>query len=267
MRDLYVSSAALTQEEERTLGPLARSGDVAAHDRMLSSVVRLIQSIAKGCSAGNEERDGMVQVGMIAAFQALMTFDPRKGRWAHHAGYRARMAMHRERRRNGTVQVPEAAWSFARKIRTSWEVLAAETGFAPSKEAVAARIGADVEEVGDCWDLAFGPAMLGTASLDAPVCDDGAAVGDDVGVAPAPCAEESAEDALDLAQGEAAVRTALRVHLRDPIMLEMVFLVGALGKTFYHAVDLLKIRGSEAREVYERGLAILRERLQVPAAA
>lgn len=267
MRDLYVSSAALTHEEELALVPLVRSGDAAAQDRMLSSVVRLVRSIANGCSAGDEERDGMVQVGMIAAFQALKTFDPRKGRWAHHAGNRARMAMYRDRRGNAVVQVPEGPRSLARKIVAAWEALAAETGFAPTTEAVAARIGADAGKVRDCWDIAFGPAMRGAAQLDAAVDDDGASAADSVGSAPGPCAEEAEEAALDAAQAEAAVRELLRLHLADPMMFDMVFLVGALGKVFYHAVDLLKIKGSKAREAYDRGVAILRDRLRLPQAA
>ncbi len=90
----YQAGPALTYEEEVALAPLARAGNHAAQERMLASIVALVQRMASATGRFGAALDDLMEAGMEEAWRALQRFDPSRGKWSTWAARHAKFAIY-----------------------------------------------------------------------------------------------------------------------------------------------------------------------------
>ena len=166
----------LTKEDEIELSQAIEAGDDAARRKMIESNLRLVVSIARRFSATGLPLGDLVQEGNLGLLRAVEKFDWRKGfKFSTYATWWIRQAIARGAADRGArairlpVHVDEQVGRLRRTQTRMHELLGRE----PTDEELAAELDIPTEKV--VW--AKNPVQVVT-SLDGPVGEDGAALGD-----------------------------------------------------------------------------------------
>ena len=167
----------LTADEEIELAKRIERGDLAAKERLITSNLRLVVSIARKYQGVTDLcLLDTIQEGMLGLIRAAEKFDWRKGfRFSTYATLWIRQAIGRGLANSGrTVRLPVHIVARARKIQDAERKLAVELGRSPSEEEIAAYVELPLDEVADIRRADRGP-----TSLDQSVGEDGdTALGD-----------------------------------------------------------------------------------------
>jgi RNA polymerase primary sigma factor len=159
----------LTAKEEVELAKLIERGDQGAKDRMVSSNLRLVVSIAKHYQGQRISLLDLIQDGVLGLIRAAEKFDYRRGyKFSTYATWWIRQAIERGiANKSRTIRVPVHILQRERKILRAETVLAAELGHQPSDEEVAEEAEIPLEQVRDVRDAA-----RAVTSLDRTVGED-----------------------------------------------------------------------------------------------
>ncbi|MGH2946983.1 MAG: sigma-70 family RNA polymerase sigma factor [Solirubrobacteraceae bacterium] len=161
----------LTPSEELDLAKRIERGDLAAKDRMVTSNLRLVVSIArKYQNLGELCLLDLIQEGMLGLIRAVEKFDWRKGfRFSTYATLWIRQAIGRALDERGrTIRLPINVAQRERKIAGAERELTASLGRPPTLEEIAERAELEPRQVEELRDVA-----RKVTSLERPLGDDG----------------------------------------------------------------------------------------------
>ena len=191
---------ARTARDRAQLETLVREGE-AARQAFIEANLRLVVANARRYADGNLDMLDLIQEGNLGLITAVEKFDWRKGfKFSTYATWWIRQAMQRARANlSGNIRIPSALFDRYPAVRGAVEDLRVKLGRAPTMAEVATETGMGEVEVERVL------AMVGTVSLESPVGEDGAMLGDFV--ADPDAADPSSEAESQIV--EEAVRRAL----------------------------------------------------------
>jgi RNA polymerase primary sigma factor len=167
----------LTAAEEIELAKRIERGDLAAKDRLITSNLRLVVSIARKYEGVSDLcLIDTIQEGMLGLIRAAEKFDWRKGfRFSTYATLWIRQAIGRALDQHGrTIRLPVQLAQLERRIARAERQLATELGREASLEEIAAAAEVTPRQVREIREFA-----RKVTSLERPVGDDdGAELGD-----------------------------------------------------------------------------------------
>jgi RNA polymerase primary sigma factor len=198
----------LTAQEEVELAKRIEEGDDEAKQRMITSNLALVVSIAKRYPRGELTLLDLIQEGILGLIRAAEKFDWRRGfKFSTYATFWIRQAIQRGiENKARAIRVPTNVAQRERKVERTQRELATKLGRDPTDEEVAEAAEVDVEQVRALRDIA-----RTVTSLDRPVGDEESTALGDLMASDAPQPEEEVLVSLR----EEAVHQALE-HLAEP---------------------------------------------------
>src|SRR6187399_863957 len=129
----------LTAAEEVELAKRIERGDLAAKDRMITSNLRLVVSIARRYQTQGITLGDLIQEGVIGLIRAAEKFDWRKGfKFSTYATWWIRQAVQRGvANKARTIRIPVHVVDREQKVARSERELIAKLGYQPSDEEIA----------------------------------------------------------------------------------------------------------------------------------
>jgi RNA polymerase primary sigma factor len=245
----------LTRQEEIELAQAIEAGDDAAKRTMIESNLRLVVSIARRCGATGLPLSDMVQEGNLGLLRAVEKFDWRMGfKFSTYATWWIRQAIARGAADRGArpIRLPVHVDEQVGRLRRTQTRLYERIGQEPSDQTLAAELRLPAQRIGQLKDIA-----QTVTSLDAPVGEDGAALGDFL--------EDDAAPGPDDLAAQAAGRDALLQALRDLPARQQQVLVLRFGldagepRTLEEVGAVLGISRERARQLERAGLSALRD--------
>jgi RNA polymerase primary sigma factor len=193
----------LTADEEIELAKRIENGDEAAKERMITSNLALVVSIAKRYPTDGMTLLDLIQEGIFGLIRAAEKFDWRRGfKFSTYATYWIRQAIQRGmENKERTIRIPTNVLQRERRAQRAGQELAAELGRPPTDEEIARRAELGIGEVQALRDMA-----RTVTSLDRPVGEGGEAAFGDL----LPSGDVPPEEEVHLSLREAAVRRALQ---------------------------------------------------------
>src|SRR5262245_28431855 len=160
----------LTAAEEVELAKRIERGDMAAKERMITSNLRLVVSIAKRYQTQGITLGDLVQEGVIGLIRATEKFDWRKGfKFSTYATWWIRQAVQRGvANKARTIRIPVHVVEREQKVSRAERELLASLGRAATDEEVAKHSKLPLTQV-----LEVRAAARAVASTDAPIGTDG----------------------------------------------------------------------------------------------
>jgi RNA polymerase primary sigma factor len=250
----------LTPAEELELAKRIERGDLEAKERLVTSNLRLVVSIArKYHGAGELTLLDLIQEGMFGLIRAAEKFDWRKGfRFSTYATLWIRQAIGRALDERGrTIRLPINIAQRERRIAAAERELSTRLGRAPTVEEIAAEAKVEPEQVVELREVA-----RKVTSLERPLGDDGE-LGDLL-----PGREPAPEEEVQLALAQEAVRDVVRsLPEREREVIQLRF--GLDGDrdpvSVREAAERLEMRPNEVRRLEQRGLEELALRREMVA--
>src|SRR5215216_2558146 len=226
-----------------------------ARRKMIESNLRLVVSIARRFSATGLPIGDLVQEGNLGLIRAVEKFDWRLGfKFSTYATWWIRQAIARGTADRGarTIRLPVHVDEQVNQLRRTQNRLYERIGEEPSDQTLAAELRLPAQRIGQLKDVA-----QTVTSLDAPIGDDGAALGDFL--------EDDAAPGPDDLAAQAAGRHALHRALRDLPVRQRQVLVLRFGldagepRTLEEVGAMLGCSRERARQLERAGLSALRD--------
>jgi RNA polymerase primary sigma factor len=252
----------LTPAEEIELSKRVERGDLEAKDRLVTSNLRLVVSIArKYQNLGELTLLDLIQEGTLGLIRAAEKFDWRKGfRFSTYATLWIRQAVSRAIDERGrTIRLPINVAQRERKIAAAERELSTRLGRPPTLDEIAEHTQVEPRHVAELRDLA-----RKVTSLDRPVGEDGdSALGDLL-----PSGEPAPEEEVEVALRDEAVRAVVRsLPDREREVIEMRF--GLDGDTdpvsVREAARRLQVRPADVQKLERHALEELALRREMVA--
>ncbi len=245
----------VTDKKERTrLERAARDGR-DAQSEFLTANLRLVVSNARRYSnvSGMDLLD-LIQEGNLGLIRAVEKFDWRKGfKFSTYATWWIRQAITRAiAQQSRTVRIPVHLHDILGTVRAAQHSLAADMGRVPTPEDIAKETGIDLPRVKQALD-----ATDTVASLEAPIGDDGAILGDFIQDDEV---DDPARAVEDLEVQETIMRSLSKLPERESTVLSLRFgLHDGRPRPLKEVADELKLSSERVRQIERNALAHFRE--------
>ena len=244
----------LTAAEEVELAKRIEKGDMDAKERMVTSNLRLVVSIAKKYQGQGLPLTDLIQEGIFGLIRATEKFDWRRGfKFSTYATLWIRQAIQRGLENTSrTVRLPVHIAQRERKINRTERELATKLGREPTEQELADAVELPVDQV-----IEIRKAARPLTSLDQPVGDDGETAFGDLLASNAP----NPEDEVVSDAGTSAVQEAVnRLPERERDVVELRFGLGGREPTPLRETGRkLGISAERVRQIEEDALERLAE--------
>ncbi len=232
----------LTAAEEVELAKRIERGDMAAKDRMITSNLRLVVSIARRYQTQGITLGDLIQEGVIGLIRATEKFDWRRGfKFSTYATWWIRQAVQRGvANKARTIRIPVHVVEREQKVARTERELFAKLGYAPSEEEIALQAKIPLQQVREVRDAA-----RAVASTDAPIGADGDSSFGELFAATGPTTEDEVDAVF---RGDAVRRAVSKLPERQRAVISLRF--GLVGD------------GPNSLEQVGRQLGITRERVR-----
>ncbi|HEY4349308.1 MAG TPA: sigma-70 family RNA polymerase sigma factor [Gaiellaceae bacterium] len=232
----------LTAAEEVELAKRIERGDLLAKERMITSNLRLVVSIARRYQTQGITLGDLIQEGVIGLIRATEKFDWRKGfKFSTYATWWIRQAVQRGvANKARTIRIPVHVVEREQKVARTERELSAKLGRAPSDEETAAHAKLPIGQVREVHEAA-----RAVASTDAPIGTDGDTSFGDLFAAAGPTTEDEVDATI---RGDAVRRAVAKLPDRQRDVISLRF--GLVGD------------GPNSLEQIGKQLGITRERVR-----
>jgi RNA polymerase primary sigma factor len=232
----------LTAAEEVELAKRIERGDMVAKERMITSNLRLVVSIARRYQTQGITLGDLIQEGVIGLIRATEKFDWRKGfKFSTYATWWIRQAVQRGvANKARTIRIPVHVVEREQKVSRTERELLATLGRAPSDEEIARQSKLPLVQVREVREAA-----RAVASTDAPIGSDGDAAFGDLFAAAGPTTEDEVDQTI---RGDAVRRAVAKLPERQRDVISLRF--GLIGD------------GPNSLEQIGKQLGITRERVR-----
>jgi RNA polymerase primary sigma factor len=158
----------LTAEEEVELAQRIEQGDRAARDRMVTSNLRLVISVARRYQGMGLSLLDLIQEGVLGLIRAVDKYDWRRGfKFSTYATWWVRQGIQRAlASKTREIRIPENVVDMERRVLRVERELTASLGRQPTEEEIAAAAAMTSERLEDLRQVA-----RAVTSLDRPVRD------------------------------------------------------------------------------------------------
>jgi RNA polymerase primary sigma factor len=210
----------LTAAEEVELAKRIERGDMAAKDRMITSNLRLVVSIARRYQTQGITLGDLIQEGVIGLIRATEKFDWRKGfKFSTYATWWIRQAVQRGvANKSRTIRIPVHVVEREQKIARTERELTAKLGYAPTSEEIAKHSKLPLKQVDEVRSAA-----RAVASTDAPIGSDGDSSLGDLFAASGPTTEDEVDQTI---RGDAVRRAVAKLPDRQRDVISLRFGLG-----------------------------------------
>ena len=233
----------LTAAEEVELAKRIERGDVEAKNRMITSNLRLVVSVARRYQGHGLPLGDLIQEGIIGLVRAVEKFDWRKGfKFSTYAVWWIRQAVQRAvANQSRTIRIPVHVNERRQKLGRARRDLVAKLGREPTEEELAEAADLPLAHVHDALEAAQASAIL-----DQPIGDEGGASLGDLYASEQPAPDEEADELL---RREAVRQAVAGLPERERRVIELRF-------------GLAEEEGPVSLEEIGRRLGITRERVR-----
>lgn len=236
-------------EWERSDELFARLPDARAREELVMMHQPLAEYLARRFSGRGEALEDLTQVAMVVLIKAIDRFD--RGREVKFSTYATATIVGELKRhfrdKGWALRVPRRLQETGLRVSRVVSELSQELGRSPTVKEIAARTGFSEEEVLEGMDTVH---AYSTSSLDAPIDDEGATAGQQIG---------HEDEMLEVLEGWASVAPALRrLPARERRILYLRFFRG-FSQT--KIAEELGISQMHVSRLLSRTLRQLRERV------
>ena len=250
----------LTADEEKELAQRVELGDAAAKERMITSNLRLVVSIARRYQGGTLSLLDLVQEGTLGLIRAVEKFDWRKGfRFSTYATLWIQQAIQRGlANTERTIRLPVHVVEHQQRVSRAERDLLTRLGREPTTSELATASRLSENRVATVREL---PRTI--TSLDKPIGEDGDATFGDLVAADTP--EPTADLELSL-RAEALERALEDLPAREAQVLRWRFGLGDdEPRTLTQVGEALGVTRERARQIERDALRRLAERRELAA--
>ncbi len=251
----------LAPSEELELARRIERGDLDAKERLVTSNLRLVVSIArKYQNVGELSLLDLIQEGMFGLIRAAEKFDWRKGfRFSTYATLWIRQAIQRGLENTSrTIRLPVHVAQRSRKVGRIERELTTKLGHEPSDEEIAAAADLPLADV-----IEIRKADRAVVSLDKPVGDEGDTSFGDLLALETPAVDEEVHEAI---RSETLLTAIQELPAPERDVIEMRFGAGDQEpQTLSQAGRKLGVSTERARQIEERALKRLSQRPELMA--
>ena len=245
----------LTAEQETALGRRARRGCAESRERLITTNLRLVVSVAKRFSGRGVPLHDLIQEGNIGLLKAVDRFDPERGyRFSTYATWWIRQAVSRGLASQGrAVRLPVHAGESLHKALSESARLRQMFGREPSAEEIGQGLGLTGPQVTRIMNAAIDP-----LSLDSPLSDiEGSTLCDAVADGASGRPDDAALDRLSRLEVESLLST-LSDRERDVVRLRYGF-TGDRPHSLEEVARALSVTRERVRQIEKASLTKLRE--------
>ena len=249
----------LSAAEQARLARRVRRGDAAAREQMVEGNLRLVFAVARSYRGRGVPFADLVQEGTIGLVQAVERFDPGHGaRFSTYAVLWIRRAVLDAMAAAQPIRVPAGATRRIAAVRRAEAELRRAGSPAVSADSIAAVTGLSAQTVGE-----LRTAARVSASLDDPVGEDGASLGDLV-------ADDNAADPAERAIARDELRALSRMLRLLPrrhreVVVRRYGLDGSLAASHREIGERLGVSEVRSRQIEREALNRLRAVAATPA--
>ena len=239
----------LTGAEEVEFAKRIERGDLAAKERMITSNLRLVVSIARRYQTQGITLPDLIQEGVIGLIRATEKFDWRRGfKFSTYATWWIRQAVQRGvANKAHTIRIPVHIVERERKVAKTERDLSTSLGRTPSDDEIATHSRLSLAQV-----LEVRGAARAVASTDAPVGSDGATSFGELLASAGPSIEDEVAATIRAERVRRAVAD-LPDRQRDVIMLRFG-LAGDDPNSFEQIAGQLGITRGRVQQIHAAAL-------------
>ena len=244
----------LTAAEEVELAKRIERGDMVAKERMITSNLRLVVSIARRYQTQGITLGDLIQEGVIGLIRATEKFDWRRGfKFSTYATWWIRQAVQRGvANKARTIRIPVHVVEREQKVARTERELIAKTGQVPTEEEIATHAKLPLQQVREVREAA-----RAVASTDAPIGSDGDSSFGELFAAGGPTTEDEVDAVF---RGDAVRRAVSKLPERQRDVISLRFgLVGDGPNSLEQVGKQLGITRERVRQIEAEALRRLSE--------